>query len=420
MVLDTRPPLIEAILRAADLIPLTKSRAGPLGDIRLVAIGKGASAMAQALAEVARIEDGLVVSPADVPPPKGLRLIVADHPRPSARSFRAGREVLDYVSSLGKGDTLVLAISGGASALAEVPLISEEDLLAVWNLLLTSGLDIHEVNAVRKRLSAIKGGRLGALAAGRGVRVVNVVASDVPCDDPSDVGSGPGVPDNTTPEDAYRALKIRGLWGRLPESAKALIESMRGRADTPRQFPHEVRVVARNADVLEAVKRSFGGEAITSCAVGEARELGKAVAYIARERGAPIILGGEPSVTVRGRGRGGRTTEFALAFALHARGGLAALALATDGLDGNTGVAGVWADPLLLGDLEALGLSVEELFADNDTYRPFEATGRVVATGPTGTNLNLVFYIDRWSRLSKLLGLEAGGEVQEGQINGHV
>lgn len=377
-----------------------------LGPVRLVAVGKGAAAMSWAIAEAVGVEDGIVVVPEEAQVPRGLRLMAADHPRPTKRSFEAGDALLDYVSSLGGGDTLVLAISGGASSLAEAPLIAEEDLLATWDLLLGGGLDIHEVNAVRKRLSAIKGGRLGALAAAKGAKVVNLIASDVPCDDPSDVGSGPGVPDNTTPDEAYRALKIGGLWAALPESAKRLIESLRGRRDTPAFFPHEAHLAARNMDVLEAVGAAFGGRIITSCLVGEARELGKALAYMARGMEPPLIVGGEPTVAVRGGGRGGRTTELALSFALHARGELAVFAMATDGLDGNTDAAGVWADPDLVLDIERLGLDAGELFARSDTFKPFEETGRVVRTGPTGTNLNLVFYVDRWSRLRGLLQRE--------------
>ncbi|MEL9991726.1 MAG: DUF4147 domain-containing protein [Thermoproteus sp.] len=396
--------IIRTILEASDLRRAVATKGGKLGRVRVVAVGKGSIAMLSGLDEIAEIIDGIAISPTAGPVPRGVKLMLSDHPVPTKRSFEAGRAVLDYVSSLGRGETLVLLVSGGASSLMEVPLVPEDEFLEAWRVLLRGGLDIHELNAVRKRLSAIKGGRLGHIAASKGVEVVNLIASDVPCDDPSDVGSGPGVPDRTTPDEAYLYLKVRGLWDRLPESVKALIASKRGVKDTPSDFPHRAVVVARNADVLEAVRRITGGHIVTSCLVGEAREVGRAAAYIARELGTPVIFGGEPTVTVRGNGKGGRTSEFALSFALSSFGDLAVLALATDGLDGNTGAAGVWADPGLLSDIASLGLDVGKLFEENNTFEPFEATGRVVRTGPTGSNLNLVFYVDRWDRLKGLLG----------------
>jgi len=401
--ISTTSRIVSTILSAADLSKAVAARAGRLGRVRAVAVGKGALPMLGGLSAVAEIVDGVAVAPQAGPVPRSVRLYVADHPTPTRRSFEAGRAVLDYVESLGRGETLVFLISGGASSLMEVPLVDEGDFLAAWGVLLRGGLTIHELNAVRKRLSAVKGGRLGQIAASRGVEVVNLIASDVPCDNPADVGSGPSVPDDTTPDEAYLYLKVRGLWAELPGSVRRLIESRRGTVDTPRDFPHRASVVARNLDVLRELQREYGGTIVTSCLVGEARDAGRLAAYMARELGTPLILGGEPSVTVRGRGRGGRTTEFALSFALAAPRGLAALAMATDGLDGNTGAAGVWADPDLLSDMESMGLDVAELFGDNDTFKPFEATNRAVFTGPTGSNLNIVFYVDQWSRLGRLL-----------------
>lgn len=394
--------IVKTALSAADLSKAV-SRAGRFGRVRVVAVGKGALAMLRGLESVADIVDGIAVTLQAGPVPRSVKLYVSDHPVPTRRSFEAGRAVLDYVDSLGRGEVLILLISGGASSLMEVPLVPEEDLLEAWNLLLRSGMTIHELNAVRKRISGVKGGRLGYMAAAKGVEVVNLIASDVPCDNPSDVGSGPGVPDDTTPDEAYLYLRARGVWDKLPDSVRRLIESKRGSRDTPYEFPHEAIVVARNRDVLEALRNLAGGFIVTSCLVGEARDAGRLAAYMAREIGVPLILGGEPSVTVRGRGKGGRTSEFALSFAISSPSDLAVLALATDGLDGNTGAAGVWADPDLLKDVVNAGMDVGRLFEENDTFKPFEATGRAIYTGPTGSNLNLVFYVDRWSRLKNLL-----------------
>lgn len=393
--------IVDVILSAIDLKRAVQRKAPRLGRVRAVAIGKGAIAMVQGLAEVSDIEDGIAVSPVEGPVPKSVKLYVADHPTPSHRSFKAGEAVLDYVSSLSRGERVVFLVSGGASSLAEVPLIPEDDFLITWDLLLRSGLDIHQMNAIRKRISAIKGGKLGAMAVAKGAYVYNLIASDVPCDDPSDVGSGPAVPDSSTAEEALTSLKIAGLWERMPITARTAIEeALRGK-DTPKEFRHEALVIAKNLDVLTEIQRVTGGRIVTSCLVGEARELGRYAAYLARETGTPLLLGGEPTVTVRGGGRGGRTTEFALSFILASR-RYAVFAMATDGLDGNTGVAGVWADPGLLGELVKRG-DVSSYFAENNTLEPFAETGRVVRTGPTGSNLNIVFYIDEWSRMKPLL-----------------
>lgn len=368
---------------------------------RLVAVGKGSSQMVEAVARHAEVVDGVVVTPKKTKKPsvRSVRVIEADHPVPGRGSFRAGEAVLDYVNSLSRGERVLFLVSGGASSLMESPLVPEEELVDLWLELLRSGLDIWEVNAVRKHVSRVKGGRLGYLAYKKGLEFKTLIASDVPCDDPSVVGSGPTVPDPTTFKDVELILRTRGLWGKLPSGVKKLLEKgLSGEADeTPKDFPSDNHVVASNADVLRSIRSRLGGRIVTSCLGGEAREIGKLIANMLREEEGPLILGGEPTVTVRGGGRGGRTSELALSFAYEAYKykGMALVAVATDGIDGNTGAAGVWSDDQTWARAVEKGLDPLKAFEDNDTYSVFEGLGQSIVTGPTGTNLNIFVFAFR-------------------------
>ena len=365
---------------------------------RLAAVGKGAAIMAEAVAAASDVRDGIIVLPhgSRRPSISRTKVIEGDHPLPGLSSLAAGIALLDYVKSLDRGDNLIFLVSGGASSLVEVPLVPLEDLRDLWSLMFSHGLDIWEVNTVRKRLSAIKGGRLGLEAARRKVKVLTLIASDVPCDDRSLVGSGLTVPDPTTPNEAILVLKRRGLWRRLPSSVKRVLEKLDGR-DTPAKLPHKAVIVARNRDVLKGLSSTIGGRVLTSCLTGEAKEVGRSLAWMLAERGGTIIAGGEPSVTVKGKGRGGRTSELALSFAYEAwkLGRMRIVAVATDGSDGNTGAAGVWADSNTWGDAEGAGLDVDRALLESDTYSVFEALGHTIVTGPTGTNLNTFIVASR-------------------------
>ncbi len=365
---------------------------------KLIAVGKGAAAMAEAVAAVSDIRDGIIIVPRGSRRPSipGTEVIEGDHPLPGPSSLAAGTALLDYVKGLGQDDMLIFLVSGGASSLAEVPLVPLEDLRDIWSLMLSRGLDIWEMNTVRKRLSAIKGGRLGLEAARRRVRMLTLIASDVPCDDQSLVGSGPTVPDPTTSHEAILVLKRRGLWSLLPLSTKRMLERLKGR-DTPASLPHKAVVVARNRDVLEKLSSAIGGRVLTSCLTGEAKEVGRSLAWILAEQGGTIIAGGEPNVIVKGRGRGGRTSELALSFVYEAWkfGRMRIVAAATDGLDGNTGAAGVWADSNTWDHAERAGLDIDRALLESDTYSVFEALGHTIITGPTGTNLNIFIVASR-------------------------
>jgi hydroxypyruvate reductase len=334
-----------------------------------------------------------------------IEIAEAAHPVPDANGEKTARRMLEAVRGLGADDLVVCLMSGGASALLALPAegLTLADKQAVNKALLASGATIGEMNCVRKHLSAIKGGRLAAAAAP--ARVVTLVISDVPGDDPAVIGSGPTVADPTTYADALAIIRryaitppdavLRRLQAGLDETPKP---------GDPRLATSEVRIVAAPQASLEAaaaVARAAGmaplilGDAIE----GEARHVATVHAGIARQVArhgqparAPCVLlsGGETTVTVRGKGRGGRNAEFllALAVALDGHPRIHALAGDTDGIDGTEDNAGALLAPDSLARARAQGLNPRAMLDDNDGYSFFAALGDLVATGPTRTNVN--------------------------------
>ncbi len=382
----------------------------PTGRTVVVGAGKAAAAMAAAV-EAHWPSDrplaGLVVTRYGhgVAPPleqPRIEVVEASHPVPDGAGEHAAARILSLVQGLGADDLVLCLIAGGGSALLALPApeVSLADKQAVSRALLRSGASIHEMNCVRKHLSAIKGGRLAAASAP--ARVVSLVISDVPGDDPSVIASGPTVPDPTTLEDARAVLARYGI--EPPPAVQARLRDPA--AETPKPgdpiFANtETVVIATPQASLEAaaaVARAAGitpvilGDAIE----GEAREVARVMAGIARQcarHGQPaappcvLISGGETTVTVRGRGRGGRNAEFllALAVALEGHQGIHAIACDTDGIDGTEDNAGALLGPDTLARSK---LSPRERLADNDGYGFFAGLGDLVITGPTRTNVN--------------------------------
>ncbi len=380
-----------------------------LGTGRLVVIGAGkaSAAMAQAVEEHWRGPlSGLVVTRHGYGAPcKRIEIVEAAHPVPDEAGLHAARRMLEAVQDLRPEDIVLCLISGGGSALLPLPLpgLTLTDKQAVNRAMLASGATISEMNCVRRHLSAIKGGRLAAAC--HPARVVALVMSDVPGDQPLDIASGPTVADPTTCQDALDIVRRHRMG--LPASAMALLESGRGESvkpGDPRLARAEVRMIATPQAALEAaaaVAREAGvaahilGDAIE----GEARDVAKVMGGIALQaatRGQPfatpcvLISGGETTVTVRGQGRGGRNVEFllSLALALDRRDGVYALAGDTDGVDGQEDIAGAILTPDTLARAHALGLRARERLDDNDAHTFFEALGDSVVTGPTRTNVN--------------------------------
>ena len=382
----------------------------PPGKTVVVGGGKGAAAMAQAV-EAHWPQDaplsGLVVTRYHhgVGPLPRIEVVEAGHPVPDEAGRDAARRMLAMVRGLGEDDLVLCLMSGGASALLALPAegVRLEDKQAINRALLRCGAPIHDMNCVRKHLSAIKGGRLAEAAAP--ARVVTLMISDVPGDDPSVIGSGPTVPDRSTLAQARAVLARYGI--EPPASVAArLLDPM---AETPKP---EAAFFARTRAVMIAtplaslraaadVARRAGvtplilGDALE----GEAAEAGRVLAGIARHcaaHGEParapcvLISGGETTVTVRGRGRGGRNAEFllGLCLALDCAAGIHAVACDTDGIDGTEDNAGAVIGPDSLARAAAAGLDAQALLAGNDAYTVFERLGDLVVTGPTRTNVN--------------------------------
>lgn len=379
----------------------------PLGRTVVIGAGKASAAMAQAVETAWKHElSGLVVTRyGHAVPCARIEVIEAGHPEPDAAGREASRRILDLVRDLGENDLVLCLISGGGSALLVEPAdgLTLEDKLTVTRSLLKSGATIHEMNAVRKHLSGIKGGRLAARAAP--ARVVTLAISDVPGDDPSVIASGPTVADASTRADAKEVLERFRI--DVPERVANWLESPASETPKPGDAGlarAELRMVATAQDALEAAAEVARKAGITPVILsdrieGEAREAGKIHAAIARQvarHGQParppcvLLSGGETTVTVRGEGRGGRNAEFllGLAIALDGAPGIYALACDTDGIDGTGENAGALVIPDTLQRAGGKGMDPSRMLTENDACGFFESLGDLVVTGPTRTNVN--------------------------------
>ncbi|MCB1497225.1 MAG: glycerate kinase [Bauldia sp.] len=379
----------------------------PAGRTIVVGAGKASAAMAKALED--RWQGplgGLVVTRTGHGVPcRRIEIVEASHPVPDARGEDAARRILGLVGEAGPDDLVLCLISGGGSALLALPAdgLTLADKQAVNRALLASGADITAMNTVRRHLSAIKGGRLAAAA--WPARMVSLLISDVPGDDPSVIASGPTVADATTFADA-RAIIAR--YGITPPPAVAA--HLAAAADeTPKPGDERLGnassvIIASPLASLEAAARVARDAGVTPLILGdaiegEAREVGRTMAGIAlssRAHGQPVaapavlLSGGETTVTVRGTGRGGRNVEFltGLALGLGGAAGIHALAADTDGIDGSEDNAGAIVTPDSLARARELGLDVPALMDSNDCYSLFAKLGDLVMTGPTLTNVN--------------------------------
>ena len=383
----------------------------PKGRTIVLGAGKASAAMAAAVeAAWARDEgsplEGLVVTRyGHAVPCARIEIVEAAHPVPDEAGRAAAARMLDLARSAGPDDLVLCLISGGGSALIALPAegIPFADKQAVSTALLRSGADIAQMNTVRRHLSAVKGGRLAAAA--HPARVVSLVISDVPGDDPAAIASGPTVADPTSFAEAEAILARHRI--DAPASVKAHLAAARDetpKPGDPRLARAETRMIATpriSLAAAAAVARAAGvtplilGDALE----GEASEVGKVMAGIARAAAttghplpAPCVLlsGGESTVTVRGEGRGGRNVEFllGLAVALNGAPGVFALAGDTDGIDGGGPAAGALVAPGTLARARALGLDARAMLAANDAHPLFEALGDAILTGPTLTNVN--------------------------------
>ena len=373
---------------------LKEFRPGP-GKTVLVAVGKAAWQMAKAALDTYDgFDDGIVITKyghvmGELP---GIRCFEAGHPVPDENGYAATEKALDLVRDLGADDTVVFLLSGGGSALFELPLIPGEELQDITRQLLACGADIREMNQIRKRLSSVKGGRFALTCAP--AKVLSIVLSDILGDPLDSIASGPAYPDSSTCEDALAVVNRYGL--KLSPEALALL-----RQETPKALNNVETYI--NGSVRElcaaaaAAAAALGYEPVyltdqLSC---EAREAGRFLASILKchaEDGKSLafIAGGETVVRLTGTGLGGRNQELALAAAEGIAGlpGAAVFSVGSDGTDGPTDAAGGYVDGESLDALKAQGLDLHAVLADNDAYRALKATGGLIFTGPTGTNVN--------------------------------
>ena len=366
------------------------------GRVVLVAAGKAAWQMAKAAHDVMgnRIDSGVVVTKYDhvMGPIGNFICCEAGHPVPDENSFAGTQKALDLVADLTDQDTVLFLLSGGGSALFEKPLVPGPVLQDITGQLLACGADIVEINTIRKRLSAVKGGRFARACAP--AHVFSIVLSDILGDPLDMIASGPAVPDTSTCQQAVAIAEKYGL--KLTEEAEALLHR-----ETPKALDNVTTQI--NGSVKELcvaaanVARELGYEPVmlTDQLVCQAREAGSFLASVLKTHAASgkkmaFIAGGETVVHLTGHGKGGRNQELALAAAQGIDGiiGTAVFSVGSDGTDGPTDAAGGYVDYQTAAELKSQGIDIYNVLQDNDAYHALEKTGGLIITGPTGTNVN--------------------------------
>ncbi len=365
------------------------------GKLVLIAAGKAGWQMAKAASDYLgdRIHSGVVVTKYDHshgPLPR-LAVYEAGHPVPDANSFRATQAAIDAVSGLSAQDTVLFLLSGGGSALFEKPLIPEEDLNRLTKELLSCGADIVEMNTIRKRLSAVKGGRFAQLC--QPARVFAIVLSDILGDPLDMIASGPAYPDSSTCADAQRIARKYGLT--LTEQMQQLLAQ-----ETPKELDNvQTHITGSVRQLCMAGKKAceeLGYETtiLTDRLCCTARDAGVflgniAGCYAGTGKKRAFLAGGETVVRLTGTGMGGRNQELALAGAEHIAGLHAAIfSIGSDGTDGPTDAAGGYVDGTTRDILKSQGIAISDVLQDNDAYHALEKCGGLIKTGATGTNVN--------------------------------
>ena len=372
----------------------------PGGDaVTVFSIGKAAIPMAQAAADVlgGRIKKGLAVTKydhtGDFTSPF-FEVIEAAHPVSDENSVRAAEAALAVADGLTEKDTAVVLLSGGGSALFEKSLIPAEAQREITEKLLSRGAEIEEINAVRRRISAVKGGKFAARC--YPARVITFALSDVLSNDKSVIASGITVPDET-PDGFVKAAADRYLF----DIDRALTEALYHRENCRINDGgyHFVGDINRLCEAAKEAAESFGyrAEIVSRSLTGEARDRATEIVECVPDRPGKraYLYGGETTVTLRGKGLGGRNQEMALtaAIALKDREGVAFCSVGSDGTDGPTDAAGGYADGGTYTAMQAAGISPEEALAENDSYHALKAAGTLIVTGPTGTNVNDLTFV---------------------------
>ena len=387
--------------------------------VLVVGGGKAGAAMAAAVEEVLgdRVQTGVVnVKYGHVAPTRRVKIIEAAHPVPDEAGLAGTREMVELIQSAGANDLVITVISGGGSALIDLPVpgITLDHMKQLTSALLRSGATINQINTIRKHISEVKGGGIAKLASP--ATVISLILSDVVGNPLDMIASGPTVPDTTTFQDAWRVLEQFNLTNDVPEAITSRLQAgLRGeipdtlKAGDPIFAKVQNVVVASNelaadAAITRARERGFNALLLSTFVEGEAREIGKLYAAVAREmstfnrplaRPACLIAGGETTVTVNGNGKGGRNQEMALAAALKIAGlpNVMVVASATDGSDGPTDATGAIADGDTVARALQMGVDPQEYLGRNDAYHFFEQLGDLIKTGPTNTNVNDLTFV---------------------------
>lgn len=383
--------------------------------VRVIGFGKASASMALGIEEVLGdlVVDGVVIVPkgSNVPRLRRVKVLYGSHPVPDESTLSSTRELLNTCSRRGEDDVFIVLISGGGSALFEIPAgpITLDDLRKTTSLLLKCGADIKEMNTVRKHISMVKGGRLAEYL--YPATTISLVLSDVVGDPVEFIASGPTAPDTTTYSDAISILKRYNIWDSVPESVReVLIKGLKGELpETPKPgspiFEKVVNVIVASnylsLKAMESKARELGYNPliITSMMEGEAREVGKFIASIMKnvknydepvKKPAALLMGGETTVTVRGSGVGGRNQELALSVAISIANldNMVFASIGSDGIDGVSDAAGAIVDGDTVARGKELGLNPFETLANNDSHTYLKKLKSAIYTGPTGTNVN--------------------------------
>lgn len=430
--------VLEAGLRAADPEASVRSTISRRGDVvcvldecfdatkRIHAVGFGKASLGMSLGVESALGElvtgGVVIVPTlnSSRLPEKIEVVEGEHPIPGDKTLQASHRLIRYVEeNLKDGDVVVVLISGGGSALFEIPHppLTLGDIALTTSALMKAGADIVELNTVRKHLSLVKGGRLLNFLK-KASRVFSLIISDVVGDPVEFIASGPTEADTTTYRDTYEVLQRRGVWDALPSNVKNLVLSGLS-GEIPETLKpgdpllSKVRniIIASNMISLRDMERKarelgYKVSILTSMMVGEAREVGKFLGGIARHiakyklshEKVMLLLGGETTVTVRGRGRGGRNQELCVGFSIPTRGlnNVVIASIGSDGVDGNSPAAGGICDGTLVDEALSVGLDPHKYLGDNDTYALLSRLGRAIITGPTGTNVNDLVALAVW------------------------
>jgi glycerate 2-kinase len=387
--------------------------------------GKASGLMAEAIERLLGrwITRGLVIIPDyQRPKPRGsrIRYHLATHPIPTRKGMAAVLAMLDLVKTVSRDDLVIVLLSGGGSALITLPMkgVTLNDEAKVTSLLLKSGASIEEINTVRKHLSQVKGGRLARRLFP--ATVLTLIISDVVGDTIEAIASGPTAPDPTTYKDAEQVLKKHHLWSKVPKGVRsAILNGLSGSLpETPKRIDksfkrvHNLIVGSNRASRLaagEAMRKvGYETQVLSIQITGEARKAGRMLGSIAKDiqengqplaRPAGLVTGGETTVTVRGKGKGGRNQELALAAAERISGshGIVVGSFATDGVEVQTDAAGALVDGTTVTRGLMLGMDPETYLRNNDSYHYFSKLKDLIITGPTGTNVNdiIIIAVDR-------------------------